>query len=111
MKLPFGAAVALTVWLLASVSSAQTSSPSPAQPAPAAGSSVKTVGADAKSKAGPNTLTCNDFQRNTDGSWSPTHDLTIRRAGLIVTIKPGESFGPGVTIIGLPLADMLDKQC
>ena len=51
------------------------------------------------------------FQRNTDGTWSPTLEVAVRRSGLIVTLKPGETYGEGSTIIGLPLADMLDKQC
>jgi hypothetical protein len=110
MRLPFGA-VSILACALAGAASAQTA-PAAAGSAPLPNTApVKSVGAQAQSKATANSLTCSDFQRNPDGVWTPSHVLTLRRPGLSVTLKPGEVFGAGTTIIGLPLADMLDKQC
>ena len=110
MRLPFGA-VCILACALAGAASAQTA-PAAAGSAPLPNTApVKSVGAQAQSKATANSLTCSDFQRNPAGVWTPSHVITLRRQGLIVTLKPGEVFGAGTTIIGLPLADMLDKQC
>lgn len=111
MRLPFGA-VSILAGALTGAPSAQTAPvPGDAAPSVASPAPVKSVGAQAQSKATANSLTCSDFQRNPDGAWTPSHVITLRRQGLIVTLKPGEVFGAGTTIIGLPLADMLDKQC
>ena len=109
MRLPFGA-VSILACALAGAAYAQTA-PAGASAPPPNTAPVKSVGAQAQSKATASSLTCTDFQRNPDGAWTPSHEITLRRQGLIVTIKPGEVFGAGTTIIGLPLADMLDKQC
>jgi hypothetical protein len=110
MRLRFGS-VSVFACALAGAACAQTAPAAPgAAPLPSA-APVKAVGAQAQSKATANSLTCSDFQRNPDGAWTPSHVITLRRQGLIVTLKPGEVFGAGTTIIGLPLADMLDKQC
>jgi hypothetical protein len=109
MRLPFGA-VSILACALAGAAYAQTA-PAGASAPPPNTAPVKSVGAQAQSKATANSLTCSDFQRNPDGAWTPSHEITLRRQGLIVTLKPGEVFGAGTTIIGLPLADMLDKQC
>jgi hypothetical protein len=111
MKLPTGAATITSACLFAATAVAQPVIPPAAQQPSANSAKAKTVGAEAKKKATPDALTCDDFQRNTDGTWSPTHEVAVRRSGLIVTLKPGETYGEGSTIIGLPLADMLDKQC
>jgi hypothetical protein len=109
MRLPFGAVSILTC-ALPGATYAQTAPAAASAPLPNT-APVKSVGAQAQSKATANSLTCSDFQRNPDGAWTPAHEITLRRQGLIVTLKPGEVFGAGTTIIGLPLADMLDKQC
>jgi len=64
-----------------------------AAPLPSA-APVKAVGAQAQSKATANSLTCSDFQRNPDGAWTPSHVITLRRQGLIVTLKPARSSAP-----------------
>jgi hypothetical protein len=52
-------------------------------------------------------LSCSDFHDNQNGSWSPTHPISIGGA----TVGPGASFGPGVIIAAVPLAALLNKEC
>ena len=53
------------------------------------------------------TLTCADFVRNPNGTWSPVHPVQIGP----VTMGPGVSFSPGVQFGGIDLASILNKQC
>jgi hypothetical protein len=52
-------------------------------------------------------LTCADFRRNADGSWSPTHPIGLNG----VSFGPGVSFNPGVSFGGIDLASALNQQC
>jgi hypothetical protein len=52
-------------------------------------------------------LTCSDFSRNPDGSWSPVRPIFING----VTMGPGVRFTPGVQFGGVDLASILIKQC
>jgi hypothetical protein len=57
------------------------------------------------------TLACADFQHNPDGSWSPRREVTIRYPNGIVSLGPEISFPAGGSYMGLPLAQMLNRQC
>lgn len=60
-------------------------------------------------QGGPNVpLTCADFQRNADGSWSPLHPVTING---VTMGGPGVQFREGVSFGGVDLAAALNKQC
>jgi hypothetical protein len=52
-------------------------------------------------------LTCADFVRNPDGSWSPMRPVTLNG----VTMGPGVKFTPGVSFGGINLAAVLNQQC
>ena len=52
-------------------------------------------------------LTCSDFARNPDGSWSPVRPVFING----VTMGPGVRFMPGVSFGGVDLASILNRQC
>jgi hypothetical protein len=52
-------------------------------------------------------LTCADFVRNPDGSWSPVAPVLIKG----VTMGPGVAFRPGVSFGGVDLASILERQC
>jgi hypothetical protein len=52
-------------------------------------------------------LTCSDFVRNPDGSWSPVRVITLNG----VTMGPGVAFSPGVAFGGVDLATILNRQC
>ncbi len=52
-------------------------------------------------------LTCDDFQHNPDGSWSPRHQIQIGS----IMMGSGVSFRPGVSFNGIDLAATLDKHC
>jgi hypothetical protein len=52
-------------------------------------------------------LTCSDFKQNGDGSWSPTHPITIVGAKL----GPGSHLVEGTVIGGAPIATLLNKEC
>jgi hypothetical protein len=57
-------------------------------------------------------LSCSDFKRNENGSWSPLHDVTITAEdGTGVRMGPTTSFG-GRTVFGkVRLAQLLKKEC
>ncbi|HTV80211.1 MAG TPA: hypothetical protein VMF03_18305 [Steroidobacteraceae bacterium] len=52
-------------------------------------------------------LTCSDFKRNQDGTWSARHPLQIgpSRVSPDVPLKPGGTYG------GIDLAGTVDKEC
>jgi hypothetical protein len=52
-------------------------------------------------------LTCFDFQRNPNGSWSPMHPIQINGVGM----GPSVAFNPGVAFGGVDLATALNQQC
>jgi hypothetical protein len=52
-------------------------------------------------------LTCQDFVRNPDGSWSPIHPVMMNG----VTMGSGVAFREGVSFGGVDLAAALDRQC
>jgi hypothetical protein len=52
-------------------------------------------------------LTCADFQRNPNGSWSPVRAVTLNG----VMMGPGVAFTPGVLFGGVDLATILNQQC
>jgi hypothetical protein len=53
------------------------------------------------------TLTCADFVRNPNGSWSPVRPITLNG----ITMGPGVAFMPGVAFGGIDLASVLNQQC
>jgi len=57
-------------------------------------------------------LSCSDFKRNENGSWSPVHAVTITAEdGTGVKMGPSTSFG-GRTVFGkVRLAALLKKEC
>lgn len=52
-------------------------------------------------------LSCADFVRNPNGSWSPVRPVTLNG----VTMGPGVQFVPGVSFGGVDLASILNQQC
>jgi hypothetical protein len=61
---------------------------------------------------GPNSppLKCSDFNHNSDGTWSPVHDVTINYPNGNVSVGPDlkvDQYG----YMGMPLAQLLAKQC
>lgn len=52
-------------------------------------------------------LSCLDFQRNPNGSWSPLKPVSIGG----VQMTPGVQFTPGVSFSGIDLAAELNRQC
>ena len=53
-------------------------------------------------------LTCADFQRNLNGSWSPLHQVTING---VTMGGPGVAFTEGVSFGGGDLGAALNRQC
>ena len=56
---------------------------------------------------GADGLQCANFVKNADGSWSPSHPITVNGLKLI----PGGRFPRSVIIAGLNLAIILDERC
>lgn len=53
------------------------------------------------------TISCADFARNPDGSWSPVKPFTLGG----ITMGPGVKFTPGVLFNGLDFASALNQHC
>ncbi len=57
-------------------------------------------------------IDCKLFQRNQDGTWSPTQAVTIRNnAGMEISMSAGTSFRSGTSLSGVDIAALLDTQC
>jgi hypothetical protein len=56
-------------------------------------------------------LKCSDFQKNQDGTWSPTHTVTIPAGGARMSLSPKDSIHPGGSMAGLHLGAALDSEC
>jgi hypothetical protein len=52
-------------------------------------------------------LTCLDFHRNADGTWSPNHDLMIGD----VRLTPSVAYKKGQVFAGMPLVEALEASC
>jgi len=52
-------------------------------------------------------FTCTDFHHNADGTWSPTHPVTINN----MPINPKEYFSNKLKFGGVRLGAVLDKEC
>jgi hypothetical protein len=57
------------------------------------------------------TLSCKAFKKNPDGSWSPVQLVTISGPNGKISMNNLYSFRPGVPVMGLDVATMLDQQC
>jgi len=55
---------------------------------------------------------CDAFRKNPNGTWSPTRPVKISSPeGATVSIGPGVSFGPGVQFAGIDLYALLNQNC
>ena len=52
-------------------------------------------------------LSCGDFARNRDNSWSPTHSVVVG----VMAVSPTSSFRPGDSVAGADLGAILDQEC
>lgn len=52
-------------------------------------------------------VSCGDFTRNRDNTWSPTHAITVG----VTVVNPTASFRAGETVAGADLGTILDKEC
>lgn len=52
-------------------------------------------------------LTCGDFKHNQDGSWSTVHAVEWGTVGVPANV----SFKPGITLNGVDIAAVLNKEC
>jgi hypothetical protein len=56
---------------------------------------------------------CSDFQKNPNGSWTPTKDITISASGCTLVIGAGQvSFQPGMpAACGADIGFALNQKC
>jgi hypothetical protein len=53
------------------------------------------------------TVSCADFTKNPDGTWSPVRPYTLNG----ITMGPGVRFTPGVNFGGIDLGSALNQHC
>jgi hypothetical protein len=58
-----------------------------------------------------NSIPCDAFVKNADGSWAALRNAAIRGTGQSLTIREGAVLRPGAAIRGLDLVAELDQQC
>jgi hypothetical protein len=63
--------------------------------------------AQSPTRAVPLALTCREFHKNPDGTWSP--NLPMEIGG--VRLSPTVGYKKGQVIGGLPLVDVLEESC
>jgi hypothetical protein len=56
-------------------------------------------------------LDCTAFAPQPNGRWSPTREVTITGPGGTATIGPEMRIAPTAIFAGLPIAELLEKQC
>src|SRR5579871_4415503 len=59
----------------------------------------------------PSPFRCANFTRNSDGSWSPLHPVTIRTGNTKATLEPGTNLTTGATYGGVDVAAELNRRC
>jgi hypothetical protein len=52
-------------------------------------------------------LSCDDFTRNRDNTWSPTHSIVVG----VMAVSPTASFRAGEIVGGADLGAILDTEC
>ena len=57
------------------------------------------------------TLDCTAFKPQPNGRWSPTREVTITGPGGTATIGPEMRIAPNAIFAGLPVVELLEKQC
>jgi hypothetical protein len=67
--------------------------------------------AHAQQPTGQMELDCSRFTHNPDGTWSVNQPLELFSDTGRVRISPGPPFKPGMSLGGLDIAKMLDRQC
>jgi hypothetical protein len=56
-------------------------------------------------------LDCADFQKIADGSWTPIRQIEIPGPRGNVHVGPGTALHPGVPLMGIDFATLLDAKC
>jgi hypothetical protein len=56
-------------------------------------------------------LKCADFQKNEDGTWTPTHTLSFPAGGGRMTLSKKDILGPTTFIAGYHLGAMVNAEC
>jgi hypothetical protein len=66
----------------------------------AAGQSLASIG-----------LKCSDFQKNPDGTWSPTHMVTVSAGGAKISFSSKQIIGPDTRAAAYQLGVMVNIEC
>jgi hypothetical protein len=57
-------------------------------------------------------LKCGDYKHNSDGSWSPAHEVNIVFPdGTSLTVAPNTVFSATGSWMGMPFGQLLNDQC
>lgn len=55
-------------------------------------------------------LKCSDFQKNDDGTWSPSRTVTLPTGGARLSLSKKDIIGPS-PVAGVPLGVMINREC
>ena len=75
------------------------------------GVTVLIAGLSAPALAQSGGLPCDAFVKNEDGSWSATRNVAVPGPGRVFNVREGAQFRPGMTFMGMTLAEDFEKAC
>jgi hypothetical protein len=56
-------------------------------------------------------ITCGDFQRVANGSWTVVHPTRIEPQGVQMNLSPGQTFAKNQWVGGIEVTTVLDRNC
>jgi hypothetical protein len=60
---------------------------------------------------GDGPISCSDFRRGPDGSWTVLHPTAIRPEGVVMRLAAGQTFSKNQHVEGIEVTTVLDRRC
>jgi hypothetical protein len=67
--------------------------------------------AQQRANLGDGPISCSDFQRGANGSWTVLHPTTIRPEGVVMKLAAGQTFAKNQHVDGIEVTTVLDRRC
>ena len=67
--------------------------------------------AQSRADLGDGPISCGDFRRDTNGSWTVLHPTTIRPEGVVMKLVAGQTFAKNQHVDGIEVTTVLDRRC
>jgi hypothetical protein len=67
--------------------------------------------AQQRANLGDGPISCSDFRRGPNGSWTVLHPTTIRPEGVVMKLAAGQTFAKNQHVDGIEVTTVLDRRC